>query len=93
MVNRNGASTQDQTNRPAEIEQSATQRTELLSRFEAAAYLRVTPKTMANWASSGRYELKVVKIGKRLVRYRKSDLDLLIQNGLVASMKKDIDHE
>jgi excisionase family DNA binding protein len=91
MVNRNGASTQDQTNRPAEIEQSA--RTELLSRSEAAAYLRVTPKTMANWASSGRYELKVVKIGKRLVRYRKSDLDLLIQNGLVTSMKKDIDHE
>ena len=49
----------------------------LLSRSEAAEYLGIKPKTLAVWASTGRYELKMIKIGAR-VKYRKSDLDLFI---------------
>ena len=49
----------------------------LLSRPEAAAYLGLSVKTLATWASSGRYELKMHKIGSR-VKYRKSILDRFI---------------
>ena len=46
----------------------------LLTREEAAEYLRVTPGTLAVWASTRRYELPFIKCG-RAVRYRKADLD------------------
>lgn len=49
----------------------------LLSRAEAANYLGIKPQTMAVWASSKRYRLPYVKVG-RLVRYRKQDLDAFI---------------
>lgn len=50
---------------------------DLLTRREAAAYLGVTPETLAVWASTRRYPLRFVKIG-RLSKYRKSDLDAFI---------------
>lgn len=49
----------------------------LLSREEAAQYLGFSSKTLAVWASTGRYGLPMVKIG-RLVKYRKSALDEFI---------------
>lgn len=45
-----------------------------LTRAEAADYLGVLPKTLANWASTGRYQLKFHKVGGRVI-YLKSDLD------------------
>ena len=49
----------------------------LLSRAEAATYLGIKPQTMAVWASTKRYPIPFVKVG-RLVRYRKQDLDAFI---------------
>ena len=53
----------------------------LLSRKEAAAYLGVNGRTLANWLCAKRYELPVVRIG-RLVKYRQSDLDTFIDQNL-----------
>ncbi len=47
---------------------------DLLTREEAAKYIRVSVASLAAWASSNRYGLPFVKCG-RLVRYRQSDLD------------------
>ncbi|MGE3553017.1 MAG: helix-turn-helix domain-containing protein [Candidatus Obscuribacterales bacterium] len=52
---------------------------ELLNREQAAEYLGVSPKTLAMWKCTNRYNLEVVKIG-RLVRYRKRHLDEFIEN-------------
>lgn len=45
----------------------------LLCREEAAAILGTTPGTLAVWASTKRYNLPFIKIG-RLAKYKKSDL-------------------
>jgi hypothetical protein len=47
---------------------------DLLSRKEAAKYLRVSPGTLAVWDCTKRYDLKPLKAG-RLIRYRRSTLD------------------
>jgi excisionase family DNA binding protein len=46
----------------------------LLTREQAAEFLGVSINTLAVWASTKRYALPVVKVG-RSVRYRQSDLD------------------
>lgn len=46
----------------------------LLNREEAAQYIGVQPQTLAVWATTGRYGLPMIKVG-RSVRYRKTDLD------------------
>jgi excisionase family DNA binding protein len=51
----------------------------LLSRDEAAKYLGMQPKTLAVWASTGRHDLPMLKIGSR-VKYRKSVLDAFISS-------------
>lgn len=51
--------------------------TELFTRPEAAAYLRVKPETLAAWAHHRRYPLPFVKLGRRVV-YKKTDLDQFI---------------
>lgn len=45
----------------------------LLTRKEAAEFLGVTEHTLAVWASTKRYDLPYIKVG-RLVKYRYSDL-------------------
>ena len=55
----------------------------LLTREAAAAYLGVLPQTLAVWHSTGRYSLKVVKVG-RSVRYRQRDLDAWIEKRTVS---------
>ena len=62
---------------------------ELLTRKEAAALLRRTPQTLAYWASSGKVELPLVKIGS-LVRYKKSDVLTLINNSRYVPKKKEV---
>ncbi len=57
---------------------------DLLSRKEAAAYLGVTPETLAVWHCTKRYQLAVVKIG-RLCKYKRSDLDAFIANRTIGT--------
>ncbi len=50
----------------------------LLSRQEAARLLGVKVATLEVWASTRRYELPFVKVG-RLVKYRLSDLQAFVE--------------
>ena len=54
------------------------QGTQLVERSEAAKILGVATQTLAVWASTKRYALPYVKIGRR-VKYRLSDLEAFIQ--------------
>jgi excisionase family DNA binding protein len=56
----------------------------LLTRSEAAAYLGVKPQTLAVWATTGRYKLPFVKVG-RTVKYRVTDLDAFLEGRTVTS--------
>lgn len=58
---------------------------DLMSREEAAAYLGVSPSTLAVWHSTKRYPLDVVKIG-RLAKYSKASLDKFIANRTVSAI-------
>ena len=52
----------------------------LLTRREAAEYLGVNERTLANWHSGKRFaNLPVTHVG-RLVKYRKSDLEAFLQS-------------
>ncbi len=51
----------------------------LLNRIEAAGYLGVLPQTLAVWASTGRYQLPFVKVGRK-VYYRRVDLDAWLES-------------
>lgn len=53
----------------------------LLSRADAAAYLGVSKGTLEVWASTQRYALPFVKVG-RLAKYRLADLDAFIESRL-----------
>ncbi|MFZ2656850.1 MAG: helix-turn-helix domain-containing protein [Victivallales bacterium] len=48
-------------------------KSELLDRIEAAAFLRLSPATLANWHSTQRMKIPCHKLGKR-VFYRETDL-------------------
>jgi len=56
--------------------------TQLLNRPEAAKYLGVSTQTLAIWASTKRYSLPIVKIG-RIVKYRLNDLEKSITDNIV----------
>lgn len=51
----------------------------LLSRDEAAQFLGVSKGTLEVWASTKRYDLPFIKIG-RLAKYRMQDLLKFIEN-------------
>jgi len=48
-------------------------KSELLDRLEAAAFLRLSPSTLANWQSTQRKKIPCFKLGKRIF-YREADL-------------------
>lgn len=54
----------------------------IFSRKEAAAYLKISPSTIANWACQKKFVIPYFRVG-RSVRYRKCDLDEFIQRGKV----------
>ena len=54
----------------------------LVSRHEAAALLRIRPQTLACWATTGRYSIPFVKIGRR-VMYRLADIERFISDNLI----------
>ena len=56
----------------------------LRTREQAAAFLGVRPQTLASWATSGRYSLPFVKIG-RSVRYRQCDLERWVADRTMTS--------
>ena len=58
----------------------------LLSRKEAADVLGVTPETLAVWACERRYNLPMVKVGKRAM-YRPSDIETWCRDRTVGGKK------
>lgn len=50
-----------------------------LTRIEAAKFLGVTRDTLSVWASTKRYNLPYYKCGKRLVKYKLTDLQKFIE--------------
>jgi predicted site-specific integrase-resolvase len=54
----------------------------LLNRVEAAEFLGVRPQTLAIWATTGRYGLTLIKVG-RLAKYRRSDLEKFLERRTV----------
>ncbi len=57
-----------------------------LNRKDAAEYLGLTEGTLAVWASTGRYQLPFVKVGRK-VFYRLSDLDAFIESNIVTQTR------
>lgn len=62
---------------PPQAPTAARRQSDLMSREQAAEYLGVSPKTLATWATTKRYPLAMVKIGRN-VRYRVADLEAFI---------------
>ena len=56
-------------------------RSELVDRKVAAEFLGVKAHTLAVWATTHKYKLPYVKIG-RLVKYRISDLEAFVEQNL-----------
>jgi excisionase family DNA binding protein len=50
---------------------------ELLTRTQAAEYLGLKPQTLAVWATTKRYGLPYIRVG-RAIRYRRVDLDTFL---------------
>ncbi|AXF77175.1 helix-turn-helix domain-containing protein [Erwinia tracheiphila] len=48
---------------------------EKMTRPEAADYIGVSPRTLANWHSSGRVKIPFYKVGRKKTIYMKTDLD------------------
>jgi len=46
-----------------------------LTRPEAADYLGIASRTLANWHSSGRVKIPFYKVGRKKTIYLQSDLD------------------
>jgi excisionase family DNA binding protein len=65
-----------------ESKRCPVEKTDLLSRAEAAAYLGIKAQTLAVWSCTKRYGIAMVKIG-RLAKYRRSDLDAFIASRTV----------
>ncbi|MFS1864671.1 helix-turn-helix domain-containing protein [Vibrio breoganii] len=57
-----------------------------LNRKQAADYLGLSEGTLAVWASTGRYKLPFVKVGRK-VFYRQSDLDVFIESNIVTQTR------
>lgn len=65
-------STNSDTTRPVRFDEDR------LTREQAADYLGLgNPHTLAVWHSTGRYNIPVIKIGRK-VFYRRSDLDAFV---------------
>jgi excisionase family DNA binding protein len=56
------------------------------NRKQAAVYLGLSEGTLAVWASTGRYQLPFVKVGRK-VFYRQSDLDAFIESNVVTQTR------
>lgn len=59
----------------------------LLSRVDAAAFLGMKPQTLAVWESTGRYELRMIKVGGR-AKYAEADLEEFVERRATLPAKK-----
>ncbi len=57
---------------------------DLLTRQQAAEFLGLKPQTLAVWATTGRYSLPFVRVG-RSVRYRRSQLEQFLARRTVGA--------
>jgi len=64
----------------------------LLTREETAKYMGLSNGTLEVWASEKRYNLPYIKLGKRAVRYRLSDVENFI-NSNVKFTKKEVSYD
>lgn len=53
--------------------------TELLTRRQAAEYIGVVYGTLHIWASTGKYSLPYIRVGRKAM-YRRADLDAWLQS-------------
>ena len=65
--------------------QNATPNNDLMSPQEAASYLRITVLALAKMRWTGRSELPFLKLNRKTVRYRRSDLDEWLAQRVVNS--------
>lgn len=70
------------------VTNTASGSSELLTRDQAADYLSMKPQTLANWACTGRESIPLIKMGSRMVRYRKSDLDAWLAARTVGTVEE-----
>ncbi|MEL0636503.1 helix-turn-helix domain-containing protein [Marinomonas sp. TI.3.20] len=56
----------------------------LINRAQAAQRLGVSSQTLSVWASTGRYNLRYVKVGSR-VMYRITDLEAFLESRTVSN--------
>ncbi len=56
------------------------QQSALLDTRQAAEYLCVAPRTLEIWRSCKRNSIPYIKVGRRLVRYRRADLDRWLES-------------
>lgn len=66
------------------IKPEAFQNADLLNNDQAAAYIGVTPRTLEVWRCTKRQAIPFIKVG-RLVKYRKSALDLYLEQQTVGA--------
>lgn len=59
---------------------------DLIPANEAALFLRIKPKTLANWRSTGIVEIPYIKIGGKVI-YRMSDLEEFLNNNRIDKEK------
>jgi predicted DNA-binding transcriptional regulator AlpA len=59
---------------PGKKERRMKTKEKLVTRRQAAELLGVREQTLAVWQTTNRYDLPIVKIGAKSVRYRLSDL-------------------
>jgi excisionase family DNA binding protein len=57
---------------------------ELLTREQAADFLGLKEQTLATWATTRRYNLRYIKVG-RCVRYRRADLEAFLTSRTVGA--------
>ncbi len=57
----------------------ATQTAQLMTRAEAARFLRLSPGTLGNWRCSKRVRIPCVRLGWKIF-YRASDLEKFIES-------------
>jgi hypothetical protein len=58
---------------------------DLLTQDQAALVIGVKPQTLTNWRCTKRVALPYIKVGKRSIRYRRSDVENFIAAGRVAA--------
>jgi excisionase family DNA binding protein len=56
---------------------------QLLTEREAAPLLGVEAETLQKWRATGRHGLPFVKLGRKIVRYRPSDITKFIERNTV----------